>query len=258
MNEVRRYLRHTLPGLVTLLIFSIFLLCSDFDEVEALFGQTPGVNPLWAGVLAALASLALGYFLAQIYHSLYWLGWIPRLPSADHYEILSGLINSKRIHLTDQYGDMVTLDQLSGSRKLQRRHAWTISNYVLRYYSNQHLHEYIMNWAESLVDYTHSTGATLLGILISFVAWVGLHASMNGGATGFQSLSDFLPIPIFIVISIVYLNLYRVNILSVEETANSVMLAAILGETDTLTKPGQNEPAEFDPQVKTYRYWRMK
>jgi len=73
MDEVKRFLRFTLPGMVTVGQLLLAAYVSNRDSVLHLFSSLQSQKDVTGLALAALLSSgALGYVLASIYHSLSW------------------------------------------------------------------------------------------------------------------------------------------------------------------------------------------
>jgi len=226
MTETTRYLRYSLPGLVAILMFSVFWLVSDFQKTTQFVAKFKD-NGLWSGVLAALASLALGFLFAQLYHSFYWSFLMPRWPSVDNYDLLTKLLKEGRLRILDQDDIEITADDLKPKNIKHRRRTWTIGNYLFRFHCPKQSAR-MVDWIERLVDYTHSAGVTILGIFTSFLVWLLLHIfNWPANSKPWFNGEFFIAIVIFVVVWRALANLYRKNRMALEETSNSVLLASI-------------------------------
>jgi len=72
MDEVRRFLRYTLPGLATVILFMIALSLTEGCFVRRLFFDKDSSQNIGLVLTLFLGSGALGYLFANIYFSLYW------------------------------------------------------------------------------------------------------------------------------------------------------------------------------------------
>lgn len=218
MTEARRYLRYSLPGLVSLLMLASLYLISDYCGTLE-FTRKWKLEGMWAGVLALIASVALGYVLAQFNHTIYWL--IPRSERSPvgNFTLFTDLVGDK-FKVVDQDDKDVTLKDLSKWKTIQRRHTWIIMNSAM----NCELHEHYKNtkdWIAVLVDNTHAVGTTLLGIVLSFCLWLLTADNL------FKDPDDYWALSVFVIVSLLLVRLYLMNLTTVEITANTAVLSAI-------------------------------
>ena len=227
MTESAKYFRDSLPGLVTILMYSLFWIVSDYDVALEFVSGGDRVSNLWSGVLAALASLALGYLQAQIYHSYYWSRFMHRGPSVDHFDLLTRVLNNAQtLIVRDQDGDVIKMSELKAKSVRDRHTCWIMGNYLMRFHLTS-CGNRTETWIDRLVDYTHSVGSTVAGLYIAFLFWLPLHwyFRFNSGTPVF-SVSDLFATLLFLLVLLPLISLYRMNRRAVEETSNSVILAS--------------------------------
>src|SRR5271157_623884 len=132
MNEIRRFMRYTLPGLVFSFQLLLALSFSNWDKVEKL---EPLNNKSAIGIALGvfLATGALGYILSIIYFGLYWffgLRWLEIIPiTIDHRPAFRDLY---RFKIIDGKGEDLSLDKDLNPgtpmqrKRLSKRDAWII------------------------------------------------------------------------------------------------------------------------------------
>src|SRR5437762_3456568 len=117
MDEVKRFLRFTLPGLACVLLVLLALSVSDPDIVRNVLSKDCATS---IGEVAVffLGSGGLGYILANVYFAAYWLPLLSKWWAIDHRSVL------------EQLGDKVKIIDPSGksllASNLSRREAWQI------------------------------------------------------------------------------------------------------------------------------------
>ena len=164
MNDVRRFMRLTLPGLSTVLMAVIaFSASGHFSQMQII--TEPGLSEA-LGIVAGifLASGALGYLLANLYFSLRWINTLSRWAVVDHLSVLKELEKFLEV-----------LKPSTGSWRIQdltKRNAWSI---VTQYWVSHSTDSDIKGTnptVDRLADITHGLGASCLGSTILFFFWL--------------------------------------------------------------------------------------
>jgi hypothetical protein len=187
MNEARKFIRYIFPGTIFLVLLICYLSLSaedNFIEVASRFIQRAknGGGIFQAGVFVLLVSVA-GYLFATIYYCVSKiLGW--GLP--DH----SGFLKDARkknwliVYNRSNEGDVTSTKEYPPSE------AWSIlgAYYHARIYKNEFAQAH--NRIESLNDTLHGLGASFVGSIFAFLAWIPLHYKFD----------DQFPDPFFLLI----------------------------------------------------------
>ena len=158
MNEVRRFLRYVLPGLVFFIELFVFFCISDRRDAVNWVVAHGSAGPV---VALFLGTGALGFILANIYH---WLYWTFELFAIDHRCLFPK--SPPGFRAIDLSGDPVG--------DLTKREAWTI---VTQYCHSQMKKksgrdiEGMSLITDRLVDIGHALGVTATGTFFSIFAW---------------------------------------------------------------------------------------
>lgn len=165
MNDARRFMRLTLPGLSTVLMAVIaFSASGHFSQMQII--TEPGLSEA-LGIVAGifLASGALGYLLANLYFSLRWIYPLSRWAVVDHLTVLKELEKFLEV-----------LKPSTGSWRIQdltKRNAWSI---VTQYWVSHSTGDSDIKGTNPTVDrfadITHGLGASCLGSTILFFVWL--------------------------------------------------------------------------------------
>lgn len=169
MEEFRRFMRYTLPGIVCILLLLSSLLISDFKTLKSCFINL-GDPKLNIGIIigAFFASGGLGYLFSIIYFSIIWSKLLRKMLANDHRKILFDLRN--KIEIIDVTEKPIYPESLT------QRDAWAIMTQF-----------WIANLEENIVikgatpfinrtsDIMHSLGAIIIGTAIMLILWIYLH-----------------------------------------------------------------------------------
>jgi hypothetical protein len=170
MNEVRRFFRFTIPGITCVLELFIALSISDNKMIASMLDSTGAVANIGLVFAIFLASGGLGYIFANIYFALYWWKPIRDRFAIDHCSLFRDL--AEKIELVDTSGTRINPDDLS------KRDAWNI---LTQFWYSQIEDGQDIKGVDQITDrlanITHSLGATVIGSLLSFIAWVSIHFS---------------------------------------------------------------------------------
>lgn len=217
MNEVRRFMRYSLPGLVCASIATCILLISDDKKIIDYFVFICEKNLLGIVFGTFILSGSIGYIFANIYFALYWASE-NGIIAIDHRPVLVQTKNF--IIIKDVNGN-----QIEHSR-LTKRDAWTII--TLYWYTQKARCKEIENldpMIDRMVDIMHGLGATITGLVLFFSIWILFYL--------FPRQSSYSPagyaasIIVWLVsICVAGFNFYRTQ-LAVEKMVNSALVAHI-------------------------------
>lgn len=170
MNDVSKFIRYTLPGLVCCTELLVALLLSDGSSTLKYIQSVNAKDNIGLILGTFLASGALGYIFSQIYFGILWL--FPNSCFAiDHRNVF--IDYSDKIDITSIKGDSIMPDTLS------KRDAQTI--FLQQWFANAKENneiEGIEPIVGRLYDTTHGIGATLIGSIFSYSTWIYLHFSL--------------------------------------------------------------------------------
>lgn len=168
MNEVRRFLRFTLPGIACALQLIIAISISDKNQLNSFLGTATGKESIGLVLAGFLASGALGYILSTIYFALYWLRPIAKRVAIDHLTLFEQMNSYITIKGPDGKSILVT--------DLSKRTAWVIATrYWFSRYEKSECIKSINPTIDRLIDVTHGLGATIIGSILTIVAWTCIH-----------------------------------------------------------------------------------
>jgi len=216
MDEVRRFLRFTLPGMASLGQFLLAVYFTRSQTIVALYQKLDSQADLIGAVVAIfISSGAIGYILASAYHPVYWtiFSWI----SIDHLTIVRKLILRGELEVTDSDGILIP------GNKLKKRDAWTI----ITYYWHVNLEESkefigLNKLTDRLVDFTHAAGATFLGTTIGLLLWFFWH---SGFTNGIVSCRDYMVLVYWLILLMIYGAGHRLTNKALESMVNAAVLS---------------------------------
>lgn len=173
MDEIKRFLRFTLPGLVFIIQLTLIILFTcingfcKYDICILLFDtKLPNLIALFAGLIVIAA--AVGYLLAQLYWGLYWKGWFSKRSPTSHRRML--------LDLEAQKGDKFRILNAGGQEveiaNLDVNDCWSL---VTQYFSTCNYPKIIKRLTvmdSRLVDMTHSIGTTMIGNYLLLIGTV--------------------------------------------------------------------------------------
>ncbi len=162
MNEVKRFVRYTLPGLAALLQAFLILATSEKSYMLSYVKGLSGWETIGGAAILWLFSAGLGYLLSIIYFSLAQM--IPWLFFYNHKPFFEVMKKQKVGRLVCGCGSNIDLTTLT------RRAAWVSLNHVwysLKTTDNPigSIHSYIGR----LCDVMHGLGVTFIGTLLTIV-----------------------------------------------------------------------------------------
>jgi len=241
MNEVQRYLRYTIPGLVFFLVLLMALMISDTSWILSTLGSVIASGGVGLGVLILLASVGLGYLLAQVYFALYWTRALGRYCAIDHLSLLKKLEENGKIEILDADEKILHLEDLSKSRACQKRHAWVLHN--LFFWSLGKLSDEqkrLKDWIDRLADFTHSLGTTIIGLFLAGIAWAVVHACIDTSAP-WKLTTVIIPIVVLVLLIALMVLTYCHSHKSLQATGNTTMLNIVLSKYEDLNRSNESD-----------------
>jgi len=176
MNEVSRFMRYVIPGLVCTFELLLALLVSNTEGFIYHFHSitsTSFANTL--GLLAGgfFASGAVGYLFSNIYYAIRECRYIPI--RNDHREAVKRFIDEYRykIIIVDKKSEKCTEERAINSERVDRlslREAWEIFNLIwYEIKPKSRVLKIVDTQIARLLDILHSLGATLIGSIIFLI-----------------------------------------------------------------------------------------
>lgn len=225
MDEIRRFLRYTLPGLAATLIGFGSMWLSGANTA----GWMGGDNLLakFAGIF--VASGALGYLLANIYFAVRWIPFIKKLLVIDHKNVITALGNILEIRGPSDHPwklDNLTLFD-----------AWSILTHycVSRPKTDDHMAA-IVDHSKAMVDVTHGLGALSTGVSLAMIAVL---------VTGFitpEAPRIWIAFVLLLVLSSALWYAFRRSLRALESISNTAFVTSIMAQyqIDNKTCPKDN------------------
>lgn len=170
MDEVRRFLRYTLPGLAAVIQFLIALSITDACILFKILSVKDQTQSLGLTLTIFIGSGGLGYLFSNIYFFLYW--WRPFNRFAiDHLSFLKNL-RKEVVDILDSSGNPYNND-------LSKREAWA----VITQYWHSKIEECpkikgVDSTTGRLTDVTHGLGATIIGSVFALLSWELIHLAI--------------------------------------------------------------------------------
>jgi hypothetical protein len=164
MDELRRFIRYTFPGMATMLAaFILFWLSGTVNDCTIMkYCKADAMGGLIVG--AFIISSALGFILAQLYWGIYWAPILKNIFAKKHQQAIKDLVVSKKIKLVQINGKDFNIENLSIEK------AWnSITGFFEQYYYEKMSKE--VKVAGTLMDAAHGVGATILGFFLVFLVW---------------------------------------------------------------------------------------
>lgn len=162
MNEIKRFMRYTLPGIVCSFLLLIFLSLSKNIKISDIAGYS-NIGQIFG---ALLLFCGIGFIFSNMYFGVRWV--FPFL-SIDHTQLFNSLIKSGKIEIESNDNSLIKFS------KKDRRIAWSI----FTQYWNTTVGEPILEKGEiyfkRIFDVLHSIGATLIGSILCFIIWIILN-----------------------------------------------------------------------------------
>jgi hypothetical protein len=166
MDEVKRFLRYTLPGMACIIELFVALSIQKTDR-SIIINLFKLVQDIGLALSVFLGSGALGFLLSGIYFSLCWCPKLEKWFAYDYRPIFNEL--KSNLFLVDIQGEPY-------QPELTRREAWVL---ISQYWHSRI--EYCKNIRgvsqiyDRLADVTHGLGATIIGSFLALITWLFLH-----------------------------------------------------------------------------------
>ena len=168
MNDIRRFFRYVIPGLIFTLQIVIYLCISlSPSQLSQVIDKLSNVG---AVLSIFLLSGGLGFLLSTFYHTLYWVRckWMNRL-RVNHRPLIETAIGRGWLRVYNH--NLTPVEEIKNPKA-----AWRIAT------SFWHTHKRetdIIKVAESRIDTLGSTmhgiGTSLVGTVLSYLAWLSIH-----------------------------------------------------------------------------------
>jgi len=223
MDEVRHFLRYTLPGLSAVIQLLIGLSITDSGIVCKILSAKDLTQSLGIILAIFIGSGGLGYLFANIYFSLYWSWPFSRLIAIDHLILLKDL-RKEIIEIVDFSGKAYAND-------LSKREAWTIfTQYWHSKIKENKKIEGINIITDRLTDVTHGLGATFIGSLSALVSWIVIHLSIAQSSASFISPKIFIVFLAWAILIFMLGVAYRRTNLALQSIANTTLTDIVCTE----------------------------
>jgi hypothetical protein len=231
MNEVRRFLRYTLPGLASVLMLLILLSITDCSSIYEWFSVKDTAQGLGLVLSIFLGSGALGYLFANVYFSLYWTWPFSSALAIDHRPLFSNLRGE--IKVIDYSGN--EYERFSPSKRI----AWTIVTQFWFYHIEKSEEiKGVDGYIDRLTDITHGLGATFIGLICAFAAWFFIHSKSLHGAACWKSPETIVVVSWLILMALLVLG-YRRTQMALQSIVNSTMTAFIRQQFKSKGRPSE-------------------
>jgi len=222
MNEVSKFFRYVLPGLIFMIQLLVGIGISEgWETIAKLFKDNLFKDNLSIFLSVFLVSGALGYLFSLIYHASYWFRYLEVI---DHRAIFKELDKDNIIEIIKPDGT------IKDAQSLNNKDAWSI---LTRYwFSNYEEYKCIKEledkFIESFANVVHGNGTTVIASFISIITWGILHSKLSGDIF-FTEYVSLLIVGWFILI-IFEICAYRNALKFFQSIINSTMLELIMSK----------------------------
>lgn len=214
MEEFRRFMRYTLPGIVCILLLLSSLLISDFKTLKSCFINL-GDPKLNIGIIigAFFASGGLGYLFSIIYFPIIWSSLLRRKFANDHRQILFDLRNKIEI--------MDVTEKPIHPESLTQREAWAIMTQFWNANSEENnVIKGVTPFINRTVDIMHSIGAIIIGTTIMLNLWIYLHFFALSESSYNFSFNDIIAIFFWLVMLFIFFVDFQLTRKSLQSITN--------------------------------------
>jgi len=223
MEDVQRFLRYTIPGLVLLIQVSIYLLFSLHKQFLDF------VKDLQTGpaIFSFIASGGIGYFLSTLYHWLYWKRLL-RKNVINHTSLFRDAVDRGWMKFSNSANGEDITEEIR--KNLTQKRAWRFSSVVwLEKLGTSKTFEGANDRIDRLIHIMHSLGITLIGSVIAFPVWLFIHYKLS--ENNFPNSEQCLrTIPVIILIFLIHLDHFRKVVKDFEVIINTVTSDALQDE----------------------------
>jgi len=166
MNEIRRFMRFTLPGIVFSVQLLLALSVTNWDKVKGALESVNDKSAIGIVLGSFLVTGALGYILSIVY---FWLYWSPPFDRFAINHKSAFLEFGDKLEIVDANGKALSLDRLA------KRDFWIIlTEYWYSIKKKSSSVESIDPWIDRMSDITHGLGTNLVGSVIGILVWLSL------------------------------------------------------------------------------------
>ena len=220
MNDVRRFIRYTLPGLVFAIQLIVALGVSDWEKVSAIYKISNLKESLSFFLVGFLASGALGYMFSIFYYALYWWEPIEKKLAIDHKTLFQKL--EDKIEIKNADGKPINLNSLS------KKEAWSIlTRYWFTNYEDYNCIKGINSTIDRLSNIVHGNGTTVVATFMSACTWTFLHYWLS---EKFFSQNVIILLLCWFILTLVAFCAYLNSLRFFQSIINSTMLGLLIDQ----------------------------
>lgn len=185
MNEIRRFMRYVLPGIVFFTELLIYFALSHGRGTGALFHLATSANTVGTIVTVLFGSGAIGFLFANFYHSIIsTCDWF----TIDHRPLFR--VNPPGFRALDIDGNTIPIAQL---KRLDALNIITRFTHIQSALSHGKDIKGMRDITDRLVDIRHSIGTTIVATFLSPLSWVLIRLFvLNESIFCFSSISILL------------------------------------------------------------------
>jgi hypothetical protein len=171
-DDLRRFVRYVVPGLIYFLLILIYFLLSNWHDSIRLGWNLLSYNNISGSIILILGASSIGFIFSIFHHTLFnslppWLAFLH--PTVNHNQML---VNAEARHF-------IRLDHQDGTeipaRRLTRGGSWRV---VVAFWHENRERDIIRpaeSRAEALVDLMHSTGAISVAAFMALITWAAMY-----------------------------------------------------------------------------------
>jgi len=219
MEEVRRFLRFTLPGLVCIIELIIALSITNPSKISSIYNKS---HAAYLGVF--LASGGFGFLLSIIYFGIYRVFY--EFMGADHRKLFRSLKREKngKFRINDLDGEELSPHTLS------KRDSWALVC-KLWYSKIEENKEFkgLNNLSDRIIDISHGLGATFVGTLLSYLAWYYIQYTSN---IPFYTFINLVVSACYFLIILIIIVDYFMLVKDFQDIINSTLFEHLIAEDE--------------------------
>ena len=221
MEEVRRFLRYTLPGLATLLV--VFGIVGILRVKLPPWVSDKEILAWFVGVF--VASGAIGYLMANLYFGLRWLPLLKRFLAIDHKEIIKNLESQLEVWGPSRKWDLKNLTKFD---------SWSIiTHYSVSHSKVEKEMKAISSHCRTMVDITHGLGSLCTGLCVLVIP-LFFYIQADEEQTNWFIFGLLLVLIIFLWYS------FRRSLLALQVISNTAFITSIIGKYKWINKENSN------------------
>lgn len=215
MDEIRRFIRYTLPGIVCSIEFFIAIAISDAPLMKNIIDNLGSKSNIALVLGGLLATGGLGYIFSSVYFTILLTNPFYKLFSGDHKTVLTN--SAELIEILDSTNKPVSPDSLT------RRESWEVLTQF--WHSEKEKSDELKGinpYIDRVVDITHGLGATSVGSIITFITWIFLHYQLMERTTIVSSV-DIGVIILWLLLIMIFVRNYKSTQKSIQALINSTI-----------------------------------